>query len=56
LFLLTLDPRSLSETSHLPIGPLVTLGFAAFIVTHVVRANAIVARATDVELLYQEPV
>jgi alpha-1,2-mannosyltransferase len=56
LFLLTLDPRSLSETSHLPIGPLVTLGFAAFIVTHVVRANAIVSRATDVELLYQEPV
>jgi alpha-1,2-mannosyltransferase len=43
LFFLTLDPRSLSEISHLPIGPLVTLGFAAFVVTHVVRVNAIVA-------------
>jgi alpha-1,2-mannosyltransferase len=51
LFLLTLNPRSLSEMSHLPIGPLVTLGFAAFVVTHVVRTKAIVASPANVELL-----
>jgi hypothetical protein len=56
LFLLTLDPRGLSETLHLPIGPLVTLGFAAFVVTHVVRANAIVVSPTKVEVPCQEPV
>jgi hypothetical protein len=41
LLLLTLNPRSLSEMTQLPIGPLVTLGFAAFVITHVVRAHAI---------------
>jgi len=41
LFLLALNPRSLSEFLHLPIGLFVTLGLAAFVAMHVVRANAI---------------
>ncbi len=44
LFLLTLNPRSVSEMTHLPIGPLVTLGFAAFVAVHVVRVRARAAR------------
>jgi hypothetical protein len=55
LFLLTLSPRSLSEISHLPIGPLVTLGFAVFVVAHAVRANASVAGSTGREADYQKP-
>jgi alpha-1,2-mannosyltransferase len=55
LFLFTLDPRSLSEISHLPIGPLVTLGFAVFVASHAVRANAIVARPTNGEAVYRKP-
>jgi alpha-1,2-mannosyltransferase len=55
LFLLTLSPRNMSEISHLPIGSLVTLGFAAFVVTHVVRAKATVASPVDWESIYQEP-
>jgi hypothetical protein len=38
LFLLTLNPRSVSDMLHLPIGPLVSLGFATFVVAQVVRA------------------
>jgi len=56
LFLLTLSPRSLSEITHLPIGPLVTLGFAVFVVTHAVRANASVSGSTGREADYQKPV
>jgi hypothetical protein len=55
LFLLTLNPRSFSEILHLPIGPLVTLGFIAFIVTHVVRAKATVASPVDWDSMYKEP-
>jgi alpha-1,2-mannosyltransferase len=54
LFLLTLNPRSFSEILHLPIGPLVTLGFIAFVVTHIVRDKTIVATATNVGLLHQD--
>ena len=43
LLLLTLNPRCLSEMTHLPIGPLVTLGFATFVITHVARTQAIAA-------------
>ena len=39
LFLLTLNPRSVSEMLQLPIGPLVTLGFAALIAARVARAR-----------------
>jgi len=55
LFLLSLNPRNLSEILHLPIGPLVTLGFVAFVATHVVRAKAIVASPANMEVLRQEP-
>ena len=41
LFFLSLNPRSFSEILQLPVGPLVTLGFAAYVVTHVVRARRI---------------
>jgi alpha-1,2-mannosyltransferase len=54
LFLLTLNPRSFSEILHLPIGPLVTLGFIAFVVTHILRDKTIVATATNVGLLHQD--
>jgi alpha-1,2-mannosyltransferase len=40
LFLLTLNPRSVSDMTHLPIGPLATLGFAVFAAAHVLRARA----------------
>lgn len=43
LFLFTLDPRGMSEISHLPIGPLVTLGLAAFVAMRAVRAKGTVA-------------
>jgi alpha-1,2-mannosyltransferase len=55
LFLLTLNPRGFSEILHLPIGPLVTLGFIAFIVTHVVRAKPTVASPVDWDSMYKEP-
>ena len=55
LFLLTLNPRSFSEILHFPIGPLVTVGFIAFVVTHVVRAKATVASPVDWQSMYQEP-
>ena len=55
LFLLTLNPRGLAEILHLPIGPLVTLGFAAFVATHVVRAKRVVASPANGEAVYQEP-
>ena len=55
LFLLTLNPRSFSEILHLPIGPLVTVGFIAFVVTHVVRAKATVASPVDWQSMCQEP-
>jgi hypothetical protein len=54
LFLLTLNPRSFSEILHLPIGPLVTLGFIAFVVTCIVREKTIVTSATNVGLLRQD--
>jgi alpha-1,2-mannosyltransferase len=54
LFLLTLNPRSFSEILHLPIGPLVTLGFIACVVAHIVRDKTIVATATNVGLLHQD--
>jgi hypothetical protein len=54
LFLLTLNPRSFSEILHLPIGPLVTLGFIAFVVAHIVREKTIVTSAINVELLRQQ--
>ena len=41
LFLLTLNPRSVSDMIQLPIGPLVTLGLAALVVVQAVRALAI---------------
>jgi alpha-1,2-mannosyltransferase len=44
LFLLSLNPRSVSEMTQLPIGPLVTLGFAAFVAVHVLRARTTAAR------------
>ncbi len=47
LFLLTLNPRSVSEMTQLPIGPLVTLGFAAFVAVHVVRARTKAARGVS---------
>jgi hypothetical protein len=47
LFLLTLNPRSMSEMTQLPIGPLVTLGFAAFIAVHLVRARRTAARGAS---------
>ena len=47
LFLLTLNPRSMSEMTQLPIGPLVTLGFAAFVAVHVVRARTTAARGAS---------
>jgi alpha-1,2-mannosyltransferase len=49
LLLLTLNPRSLSEMTQLPIGPLVTLGFAAFIIAHVVWARAPAANGASAE-------
>ncbi len=47
LFLLALNPRSVSEMTQLPIGPLVTLGFAAFVAVHVVRARTTAARGVS---------
>jgi hypothetical protein len=47
LFLLSLNPRSVSEMTQLPIGPLATLGFAAFVATHVVRARTTAARGVN---------
>ena len=47
LFLLTLNPRSMSEMTQLPIGPLVTLGFAAFVAVHLVRARTTAARGAS---------
>jgi len=35
---------------HLPIGPLVTLGFIAFVVARIVREKTMVASATNVGL------
>jgi hypothetical protein len=55
LFLLTLNPRSFSEILHLPIGLLVTVGFLAFVITHVVRAKATVASRVEWESMYQDP-
>jgi alpha-1,2-mannosyltransferase len=52
LFLLTLDPRSLSETTHMPTGPLVTLGFAAVVITHVVRARATAATGASGQAMH----
>jgi hypothetical protein len=54
LFVLTFNPRSFSEILHLPIGPLVTLGFIAFVVARIVREKTIVTSATNVGLLRQE--
>jgi hypothetical protein len=54
LFLLSLNPRSFSEILQLPVGPLVTLGFAAYVVTHVVRARRIAASADDTESQRQD--
>jgi hypothetical protein len=51
LFLLTLNPRSLSEMSHLPIGPLVTLGFVALVVARVVRSPTLVPSSATAERL-----
>jgi glycosyl transferase family 87 len=47
LFLLALNPRSVSEMTQLPIGPLVTLGFAAFVAVHVVRVRTTAARGVS---------
>jgi hypothetical protein len=44
LLLLALNPRSVSEMTRLPIGPLVTLGFVALVAVHVVRAGTTAAR------------
>jgi hypothetical protein len=38
LFLLALKPRSIADMMQVPIGPLVTLGFAALVAAHAVRA------------------
>src|SRR5262249_61351454 len=54
LFVLTFNPRSFSEILHLPIGPLVTLGFIAFVVARVVREKTAVTSATNVGLPRQE--
>ena len=43
LLLLTLNPRSLSEMTQLPIGTLATLGFGAFVIMHVARTRATAA-------------
>ena len=51
LFLLTLNPRSVSEMTQLPIGPLATLGFAAFVAVHVVRARTTGARGASGKLV-----
>ena len=51
LFVLTFNPRSFSEILHLPIGPLVTLGFIAFVIARIVREKTIVTSATKVGLL-----
>jgi len=50
LFVLTFNPRSFSEILHLPIGPLVTLGFIAFVVARIVREKMMVASATNAGL------
>ena len=55
LFFLTLNPRSFSEILQLPIGPLVTVGFVAYVVAHVVRSRPIVTSSASVELLCREP-
>jgi hypothetical protein len=54
-FLLTLNPRSLSEMLHLPIGPLVTLGFAAFVITHVLRTQATAAKGASGQPVHLPP-
>jgi alpha-1,2-mannosyltransferase len=54
LFFLSLNPRSFSEILQLPVGPLVTLGFAAYVVTHVVRARKIASSADGMEPLRQD--
>jgi alpha-1,2-mannosyltransferase len=54
LFFLSLNPRSFSEILQLPVGPLVTLGFAAYVVTHVVRARKIASSADRMEPLRQD--
>ena len=54
LFFLTFNPRSFSEILKLPIGPLVTLGFLAYVVAHVVRARTMAATADGMEPLRQD--
>jgi len=54
LFFLSLNPRSFSEILQLPVGPIVTLGFAAYVVTHVVRATRIATSVDDTEPLRQD--
>ncbi len=54
LFVLTLNPRSFSEILHLPIGPLVNLGFVAFVAMHALREKTIVASTTNSALLRQD--
>jgi alpha-1,2-mannosyltransferase len=55
LFIFTLDPRGLSDISHLPVGPLVTLGFAAFVAAHALRAKAMATSPSNGEPVYLEP-
>jgi len=54
LFFLSLNPRSFSEILKLPIGPLVTLGFVAYVVAHVVRARMMAVIAATMEPLRQD--
>src|SRR5439155_12525912 len=49
LFLLTLNPRSVSEMLHLPIGPLVTLAFAALVAGHVAQALSAAANGVGAQ-------
>ncbi len=55
LFLLTLNPRRFSEILQLPVGPLVTLGFGAFVVMHALRAKPIVMSPATLEARHQYP-
>jgi alpha-1,2-mannosyltransferase len=43
LFVFSLDPRSMSETLQLPIGPLITLGLAIFVAVHAARTRRMIA-------------
>ena len=55
LFLLTLNPRSVSDMLHLPIGPLVTLAFSALVAVHVLRVRASTVDGSKGQPVYQAP-